>query len=157
MLSYFHSFFLFFLYAMISLCNDRNLSKDKVHFCLFWMTGTTFIIFLKIVFHSVQLRIRLIFSWRNIYLCHAVFSCCIQSSICCKTFKVCLTILHLKWNALSLYFYSENSFSKNIHKVIHLIFKNGINNIFPSQISFLLVSSETHTSLANKANQVLLS
>ena len=50
----------------------------------------------------------------------------------------------LKWNALSFYFYSKNSFSKNIHYVIHLIFKNGINDIFYSQTSFLLVSSDTH-------------
>ena len=61
-------------------------------------------------------------------------SCCIQ---------------FLKWNALS-YFYSKNSFSKNIHYIIHLIFKNGINNIFPSQTSFLLLSSDTHASFANK-------
>ena len=59
-------------------------------------------------------------------------SCCIQ---------------FLKWNVLSLYFYSKNSFSKNIHYVMHLIFKNGINNIFPSQTSFLLL---THASFANK-------
>ena len=59
-------------------------------------------------------------------------SCCIQ---------------FLKWNALSLHFYSKNSFSKNIHYVMHLIFKNGINNIFPSQTSFLLL---THASFANK-------
>ena len=52
-------------------------------------------------------------------------SCCIQ---------------FLKWNALSLYFYLKNSFSKNIHYAIHLIFKNGINNIFPFQTSFLLLS-----------------
>ena len=62
-------------------------------------------------------------------------SCCIQ---------------FLKWNAPSLYFYSKNSFSKNIHYVIHLIFKDGINNIFPSQTSFLLLSSDTHASFANK-------
>ena len=62
-------------------------------------------------------------------------SCCIQ---------------FLKWNPLSLYFYSKNSFSKNIHYIIHLIFKNGINNIFPSQTSFLLLSSDTHASFANK-------
>ena len=76
--------------------------------------------FCKIVFHSVQLRIPLISSLRNIYLRHAV------------------------------YFYSKNSFSKNIYYVIHLIFKNGINNIFSSQTSFLLVSSNTHASFANK-------
>ena len=75
------------------------------------MTGTTFIMFFKIVFHRVQLRIPLIPSLRNIYLRHAVF---------------------------------------NIHYVIHLILKNGINNIFPSQTSFLLLSSVTHASFANK-------
>ena len=66
---------------------------------------------------------------------HLFMSCCIQ---------------FLKWNALSLYFYLKNSFSKNIHYIIHLIFKNGINNIFPSQTSFLLLSSNTHASFANK-------
>ena len=59
-------------------------------------------------------------------------------------------IQFLKWNALSLYFYSKNSFSKNIYYVIHLIFKKGINNIFPSQKSFLLLSSNTRASFANK-------
>ena len=39
-------------------------------------------------------------------------SCCIQ---------------FLKWSALSLHFYSKNSFSKNIHYVMHLFFKNGKN------------------------------
>ena len=62
-------------------------------------------------------------------------SCCIQ---------------FLKWNALSLHFYSKNCFSKNIHYVMHLIFKNGINNIFPSQTSSLLLSSDTHDSFVNK-------
>ena len=56
----------------------------------------------------------------------------------------------LKWNALSSYFYSKNSFSKNIHYVTHLIFKNGINNIFSSQTSFLLLSSDMHASFTNK-------
>ena len=56
-------------------------------------------------------------------------SCCIQ---------------FLRWNALPFYFYLKNSFSKNIHYVIHLIFKNGINNLFSSQTSFLLVSSDMH-------------
>ena len=36
------------------------------------------------------------------------------------------------------------------HYIIHLIFKNGINNIYPSQTSFLLRSSNTHASFANK-------
>ena len=40
----------------------------------------------------------------------------------------------------------KNSFSKNIHYVIHLIFKS---EIFFSQTSFLLVSSNTHT-MANR-------
>ena len=62
--------------------------------------------------------------------------------LCCIQF--------LKWNALSLYFYSKSSFSENIHYVIHLIFRNGINNIFLSQTSFLLLSSDTHTSFNNK-------
>ena len=44
----------------------------------------------------------------------------------------------------SFYFYSKNSFSKNIHYVIHLIFENGINNAFSSRTCFLLVSSDTH-------------
>ena len=48
-------------------------------------------------------------------------------------FTIC-SIRFLKWNALSFCFYSKNSFSKNIHYVIHLIFKNGINNIFFSNI-----------------------
>ena len=48
----------------------------------------------------------------NIFLKEHLFtSCCIQ---------------FLKWNALSLYFYSKNSFSKNIHYVIHVVFKNEI-------------------------------
>ena len=62
-------------------------------------------------------------------------SCCIQ---------------FLKWNALSLYFYLKNSFSKSITSYKHLIFKNEINNIFPSQKSFLLLSSDTNASFANK-------
>ena len=53
-------------------------------------------------------------------------------------------IRFLKWNALSFDFYLKNGFSKNIHYVIHLLFKNGINNIFSSQTSFLLVSNDTH-------------
>ena len=37
------------------------------------------------------------------------------------------------------------------HYVIHLIFKNGgINIIFPSQTSFLLLRNDTHASFANK-------
>ena len=65
-------------------------------------------------------------------------------------------IQFLKWNALSLYFYLKNSLPKNIHYIIHLIFKNGINNIFPSQTSFLLLSSNTHASFANKPNKFCL-
>ena len=44
-------------------------------------------------------------------------------------------------------------FEKQLFKkyyIIHLIFKNGINNIFPSQTSFLLLSSDAHASFANK-------
>ena len=44
-------------------------------------------------------------------------------------------------------------FKKQLFKelyVIHLIFKNGITNIFPSQTSFLLLSSNTHASFVNK-------
>ena len=36
------------------------------------------------------------------------------------------------------------------HYVIHLIFKNGMNHIFPSETSFLLLSSDTQVSFANK-------
>ena len=36
------------------------------------------------------------------------------------------------------------------HYVIHLIFKNGMNNIFSSQTSFLILSSDTQASFANK-------
>ena len=36
------------------------------------------------------------------------------------------------------------------HYVIHLILKNGMNNIFFSQTSFLILSSDTQASLANK-------
>ena len=68
-------------------------------------------------------------------------SCCIQ---------------FLNWNSLSLYFNSKSSFSKNIHYVLHLIFKNGINNIFPSQTSSLLLSTDTSASFANKPIQFLL-
>ena len=74
--------------------------------------------FVKIVFHSGQLRIPLISSLRKIYLCHAV-----------------------------LYM---SSFSKSIMSYKHLIFKNEINNIFPSQKSFLLLSSDMNASFANK-------
>ena len=122
MLSYFLYFsYSFFMPRWRCLCNDRNLSKDTIHFSIsFWWLVPPLLCFCKIVFHSVQLRIPLISSLRNIYLRHAV------------------------------YFYSKNSFSKNIYYVIHLIFKNGINNIFSSQTSFLLVSSNTHASFANK-------
>ena len=57
-------------------------------------------------------------------------SCCIQ---------------FLKWNALSFYFYLENSFSKNITSYTWFSKK-----MFLSQTSFLLLSSDTHASFANK-------
>ena len=36
------------------------------------------------------------------------------------------------------------------HNVIHLIFKNGMNKIFPSQTTFLLLNSDTQAIFANK-------
>ena len=89
----------------------------------------------KIVFHIVQLRIPLISSLRNSHLHHAVFN-----------FE----------NGMHCPYISRNSFSKNINYVIHLILKKGINNIFPSQTSFLLLSSNTHASFANKPNKFCL-
>ena len=85
------------------------------------MTGTTFIVFKNSVpWYAIEN------SPNNFLEKHLFMSCCIQL---------------LKRNALSLHFYSKNNFSKNIHYVMHLIFKNGINNIFPSQTSSLLLSS----------------
>ena len=74
-------FLIFVLFLILSLChddvslgNDRNLSKDTIHFSIsFWWLVPP-LLFFKIVFHSVQLRIPLISSLRNIYLRHAVFN-----------------------------------------------------------------------------------
>ena len=99
----------FFFSFLAQNCSGFTLCHDDLIFViaeifhyLFLMTGATIIMFLKLVFHSVQSGIP------NIFL------------------------------------------KKNIQYVIHLIFKNGINNIFSSQTSFLLISSDTHASFASK-------
>ena len=94
------------------------------------MTGATFILFFKIVFHSVQLRISLISSLRKFFYVMRY-----------SVFKMECTVL--------IFLFEKQLFKE--HYVIHLIFKNdGINNIFPSQTSFLLLSSDTRASFANK-------
>ena len=43
------------------------------------------------------------------------------------------------------FLFEKQLFKEHLYKnVIHLIFKNGINNIFSSQTSFLLVSNDMH-------------
>ena len=59
---------------------------------------------------------------------------------CCTVFKMECTVL---------IFLFEKQLFKELY-VIHLIFKNEINNIFPSHKSFLLLSSDTNASFANK-------
>ena len=92
------------------------------------MTAATFIMFFKIVFHSVQLKIPLISSLRKI--CVMLYS----------VFKMECTVL--------IFLFEKQLFKE--HYVIHLIFKNGMNHIFPSETSFLLLSSDTQVSFANK-------
>ena len=58
-------------------------------------------------------------------------------------------IQFLKWNSLSLYFYLKNSFSKNITSYIWFLKMEWITYFF-SQTSFLILSSDTQASLANK-------
>ena len=58
----------------------------------------------------------------------------------CSVFKIECTVL--------IFLFEKQLFKE--HYVIHLIFKNGVNNTFPSQTSFLLLSSDTHASFANR-------
>ena len=66
--------FLFFLYATMTLVYVMIEIFQKIQFIsisFWWLVPP---LFFKIVFHSVKLRIPLISSLRNIYLCHAVFN-----------------------------------------------------------------------------------
>ena len=107
--------FLFLRYATIYFMQRQKSSKRYSSFPNFFlMTGATFIMFFKIVFHSVQLGIPLISSLRSIY-----------NVMLYSIFKMECTVL--------LFLFEKQLFREHSY-VIHLIFKNEINNIFFSNI-----------------------
>ena len=106
---------------------EQNCSAFTIEILIIVIKNAFLFSFLFLFFLYVTITIT---NSPNIFLKKHLFtSCCIR---------------FLKWNALSFHFYSKNSFSKNIHYNIHLIFKNGIHNIFCSQIYLLLVSNDMH-------------
>ena len=126
-------FFLIFVsFLILSLCHDDVLIENfqKIQFISLFVFDDWR--HLDYVFHSVQLRIPLISSFSKIYLCHLLLY---------SVFKMECTVL--------IFLFGKQLFKE--HYFIHFILKNGgINNIFPSQTSFLLLSSDTHASFANR-------